>query len=411
MSIKGYAKGGREPWRNKERHYCAVCNSWMGSDRQSILLHEQGKKHQENVIKSLKQSQSERKKEEKSKDNLQRTLAQITTAAVSSHCNDVAVYGDSALHAVAANNLQATLTTSEMKNKVAPTHSLSKREEKMAWISKKKKRELEKEMEKEGGMLDSDEILTKKVKSQFTPEEGNYAIGENIYLEGVTFINLLEPDMPIEIWLGNKAATTAEKRLPEYQHHWKPGIILKIRNSLHDSETGKVLDVSYLQKPSDHEETLEKSVSPNRIRIRLGSDESIPDTLEEAQIAASGGGQQPHIVVCNPMTEDTTNKLNSSSETMELSHWTTVEIRTTTRRQELRNERERARREQQEEANRLAQEQRREVGRRMEEARIDNAEDSALGAYDVWNHGTEGYRGVNIHNNQKWTVAETISTD
>jgi WW domain-binding protein 4 len=412
MTTKSFPKGGREPWRNKERHYCAVCNSWMGSDRQSILLHEQGKKHQENVIKSLKQNQLDRKKEEQSKSYLQKTLAQITSSAVSSHCHDIAIYGDSALHAVAVQNQQSkdtVATTFEIKNDVAPPHTLSKREEKKAWISKKKKREEDKEIERDGGMVDIDERQTKRINSHRTPEEGNYTMGDNVYLEGATFINLLEPDMPIEIWIGNKAATSAEKRLPEYQHNWKPGIVVKIRDSLHDSETGKVLDISYLQKLSDTEETLEKSVLPNRLRIILGSDESIPDTLEEAQIAASGCEQQAHIVVENIRNQDiaTNNTITNSKDTAELSSWTTVEIRTTTRRQELRAERERERQEQQDETNRLVQERRREQGRRMEEARIDNAEDSALGAFDVWNNGTEGYKGVNIHQTQKWTVAET----
>jgi hypothetical protein len=34
----------------------------------------------------------------------------------------------------------------------------------------------------------------------------------------------------------------------------------------------------------------------------------------------------------------------------------------------------------------------------MEEAKVSNADDSALGAYDVWNRGAaEGYKGVDIH--------------
>ena len=57
-------KGGNEPWRNKERHYCAVCNAWMGSDRQSIRLHENGKKHKENVEKDLVNRRDEKKKKE-----------------------------------------------------------------------------------------------------------------------------------------------------------------------------------------------------------------------------------------------------------------------------------------------------------------------------------------------------------
>ena len=46
----------------------------------------------------------------------------------------------------------------------------------------------------------------------------------------------------------------------------------------------------------------------------------------------------------------------------------------------------------------------------MEEARVDNAEDSALGAYDVWNNGKEGYKGVNIHAMGKMTAADAAGT-
>jgi hypothetical protein len=34
--------------------------------------------------------------------------------------------------------------------------------------------------------------------------------------------------------------------------------------------------------------------------------------------------------------------------------------------------------------------------RRMEEAKIANADDSALGAYDIWNRSQEGYKGIKI---------------
>ena len=52
----------REPWRNAERHYCAICNAWMGSDRQSILIHENGKKHIEKLKETLKQRQQNKHK-------------------------------------------------------------------------------------------------------------------------------------------------------------------------------------------------------------------------------------------------------------------------------------------------------------------------------------------------------------
>jgi hypothetical protein len=35
--------------------------------------------------------------------------------------------------------------------------------------------------------------------------------------------------------------------------------------------------------------------------------------------------------------------------------------------------------------------------RKMEEAKVSNADDSALGAYDVWSRTKDGYKGVDIH--------------
>ena len=59
-----------EPWRNVERHYCAYCNAWMGSDRQSILIHENGKKHKEAVEANLKKRRDEKLQEEKDQNEI-----------------------------------------------------------------------------------------------------------------------------------------------------------------------------------------------------------------------------------------------------------------------------------------------------------------------------------------------------
>jgi hypothetical protein len=34
----------------------------------------------------------------------------------------------------------------------------------------------------------------------------------------------------------------------------------------------------------------------------------------------------------------------------------------------------------------------------MEQAKVANADDSALGAFDIWNRTATGYKGVDIHN-------------
>lgn len=406
-SIGASRKGGREPWRNKERHYCAVCNTWMGSDRQSIMLHEQGKKHRENVDKSLEQKRLERQTQDQSATALQKALAQMNQAAVASHLKDVEKYGVAALHAVATSNTVTTAgadekpSTQPQMGQADAAPASSKKDQMAAWASKKKKREDEKQNEKNGNDDDdNDEADTKRIKRRLAPEEGNYTIGDKTYLEGVTFIELLEHEMPVEVWIGALAASLAEKRLPEKQHYWRPGLVIHIRNSSQDKETGKVLDVSFLRVTTDTDETIEKSVAPNRIRMILGSDESLPDTLEEARISAMGGQV---VAITEPEHHEQELMVDENTG---LSTWGTIEIRKTTARQELKEERERARRKKREEADRLESELKRAEGRRMEEARVENAEDSALGAYDVWNNGTQGYKGVNIHVTEKMTAAD-----
>lgn len=73
-------KGGNEPWRANERHYCALCNVWMGSDRQSIALHENGKKHREAVEEDLKRRRDEKSKKEKDKKDLESVFAEVNAA-------------------------------------------------------------------------------------------------------------------------------------------------------------------------------------------------------------------------------------------------------------------------------------------------------------------------------------------
>mmetsp|Transcript_7728 Transcript_7728/g.19157 ORF Transcript_7728/g.19157 Transcript_7728/m.19157 type:complete len:619 (-) Transcript_7728:2168-4024(-) len=74
-------KKRKDVWRNNERHYCEVCNTWMGSDRQSILIHENGKKHQENVELALKKKRSEKQQQEQQQSFLESSLQQMERAA------------------------------------------------------------------------------------------------------------------------------------------------------------------------------------------------------------------------------------------------------------------------------------------------------------------------------------------
>merc|ERR1711957_788838 len=79
---------------------------------------------------------------------------------------------------------------------------------------------------------------------------------------------------------------------------------------------------SYLKNSTDDDETLEADVSPSRIRLVLGSDPSIPSTMEEAQLALMGGEETVHI----PNDRDTESASVIDSNTG-LSGWSTTTIR------------------------------------------------------------------------------------
>uniref|UniRef100_A0A7S1D6P0 Uncharacterized protein n=1 Tax=Cyclophora tenuis TaxID=216820 RepID=A0A7S1D6P0_CYCTE len=208
--------------------------------------------------------------------------------------------------------------------------------------------------------------------------------------------------MAIQIWMGSELATMAEKRLPGKSHMWRNGLVVQVRRMFGEKDTGRVVDVAYLQDSGAEEETVEKSVPPNRIRMLLGGDDKLPETLEEARLEAMGeevvrveqhGKQEPVI-----------------DENTGLSVWGTVEIRKTTVRNEVKEERERARAKRREEQARLEEEKRKAEERRMEEDKAGNAEDSALGAYDVWSSGKAGYKGVDISQETKLSVADTAKS-
>jgi WW domain-binding protein 4 len=407
----------RDVWRNAERHHCTICNVWLGGDRQSILLHENGKKHKDNLEKSFEKKRQDKLNQEKAQTLLQSSLAQVEAAAAKAHALDptfaaseislqysqqqqsggaAAPFLSSQDDATAAPFLSSQDDATAAPSKVPPNKDATDEKEKQAWESRKKKREASKK--KHGVAEEQDEPAAKKRKrKQLAPDEGHYIHGDTTYLEGPSFAELLEEDMPIQIWTGSGFANMAEKKLPEKHHQWRNGLVLAVRKSSKD-DSGIVLDVAYLMQPTDEEETLEKSVSPARIRIVLGGDESIPDTLEEARLMVMGE-EVTQVEEAVHVDENTG-----------LSSWGTVSIRKTTARSELKEERERIRAKRREQVEKEKEEERAVEARRMEEAKIENADDSALGAYDVWNAGKGGYKGVDINQEAKLDVQDTAKS-
>ena len=70
-------------YRNQqnERYYCALCNVWMASDRQSILVHENGRKHREKVEEASKAKRRAQQQQEQQNSMIQKSLQQMETSA------------------------------------------------------------------------------------------------------------------------------------------------------------------------------------------------------------------------------------------------------------------------------------------------------------------------------------------
>ena len=183
---------------------------------------------------------------------------------------------------------------------------------------------------------------------------------------------------------------------------WKFGIIVKVYKE--DTGNGDSVvnscDVSYIANSDDEDETVEKGVMGERLRLILGSDDIIPSSIEEARLALKGGEEiiSFHHHNNNPVVVD---------ENTGLSSWGTVTVKKITVSQEVKNERERLRAKKEEEYQKEKQKVREIEERKMEEAKYANADDSALGAYDVWTGGKSGYKGIQIiDDNSKLNVNE-----
>ena len=130
-------------------------------------------------------------------------------------------------------------------------------------------------------------------------DEGHYSLGDVTYLEGRVYAPIVEPDVPVQIWTGPDSAGEAEKRSSHSRHFWKTGLAMRVSGPgggddgdgdySSNEESGVKIDVAYLRDLGDEDETVERSVRSGRIRLVLGSDDTLPGTIEEARIDLAGG--------------------------------------------------------------------------------------------------------------------------
>ena len=399
--------GGNEPWRNKERHYCALCNAWMGSDRQSISLHENGKKHIEAVENDLARRRDEKARREKDRKDLESVFAKVNAAA-----------GCGAAAAAAAAAAPSFGSTKPWDYPPPPHGVLSSRPGTAAQGGVPSPAQQPMTKRDSRAPREADEITSKEIRAKtasnkpaFDPNVGHYDVEGTTYLEGQIYAIVLEEGMPIQLWMGSTLATDAERRDLRNTNNWKMALLAKVVRK--GGGGGNVsCHVSYLQKSTDDDETLESNVPPSRIRLVLGSDPSIPSTMEEAHLALMGGEQTIHV------SNDTTAIVAEIDENTGLSGWTTTTIRKVSSQYEANQEKKRKREHEKELAEYKDKKEREIQARKMEEAKYANAHDSALGAYDVWSSSstsavegkTRAYKGVDITKETKVEVSETAKS-
>ncbi|KAL9189569.1 hypothetical protein ACHAXT_009244 [Thalassiosira profunda] len=371
-------KGGNEPWRNRERHYCAICNAWMGSDRQSILLHENGKKHKEAVEADLQRRRDEKAKKEKDKRDLDKVFAKVNAAA-----------------GVSAGAGFGAAKPWELNGQSVPAPPPPRPVQKP------------KSAPKPAAKPKPAEKPKVPAKPVFDPNVGHYSLEGTTYLEGKIYAKVLEDGMPIQLWMGSVFASDEEKRDLRNFNHWKMALLAKVVKK----RGGDIsCHVSYLNSAEAEEETLESNVSPSRIRLVLGSDPSIPGTMEEAHLALMGGEQTIHV-------DKGADKEQGVDENTGLSGWSTTTIRKVSSHYEQNQEKKRKLQHEKEVAEHKEKREKELQARKMEEAKYANAHDSALGAYDVWSSSTsavegktKAYKGVDITKETKMEVADTAKS-
>jgi len=482
------SSSSRKVWHQKEsRHYCEYCNKWMGSDRQSVLLHEQGQKHLKAVEEHLSRRREARHQSDARSEYLQQVKRQIETSAAQASAASAAAFGGPCAatgvggappppppppggrgpYNYGYQQQQQQPPPPPPRAPAAPSTAPSssppasyppggsgnqrrqQREELQEWEQRKRQRveaERARIKAKYGGEDDDEGDAERDIqnpKRSLAPDEGHYRVKgddgdgneDRVYLEGPVFgPAVLEEHMPIQIWTGSGEADQEEMKFSK--DGWKDGVVAAVRkrrrqrrNAIKEENPGAVAaaavcvaadetnndeyeivaDVSYLKSLDAEDETLEKSVPLYRIRILLGdgSFDTIPDTLEEARLMVMGGsvvevqGKRGSAAVKKEEKRQENGDDDEDDESAAaalVSGWSTVCVKTTSAKQELKEERARLKQKRKQEALEQQQKERLALERKLEEAKIANADDSALGAYDVWNASSKiGYKGVDIH--------------
>ena len=173
-----------EPWKNNERHYCACCNVWMGSDRQSILIHDSGKKHRDNMEASLQQRRDDKLQEENDAGAMAKTLKLMEEAAAKSYATDVASGSFAQTYSQSSTSTSGALQQTHAGSSVAVEAKVRTQGELTSWQDRKAKRtKVESDPDDSAAAAVT---KSKRIRIELRPHEGHYTIGQYTYLEGET---------------------------------------------------------------------------------------------------------------------------------------------------------------------------------------------------------------------------------
>jgi len=429
----------------------------MGSDRASILTHENGKKHKANLEESLKRKRQDKAREEKQQAALEKHMAMIEREATQAHWTDLSSgsfqsqsggvgggvgnrYGAEPMNMVSALGGDPTAVIGNRRSCVPVSVSSQgqpveknesckgrgrekdgseKKAELNSWKNKKERRKNDDNDENANDTTERSNFSTdgKVGLKKISNDEGHYEIDGVTYLEGKStrlctqqtericlylllegeiFGNIIREGTAVELWIGS-SEKRGVKMLSENIPLWKAGLVLKVYKDAKDIEKLS-FDVAYLRDPSDKEETVESKAVCSRLRLALGRGDGVPSSLEEARLIRQGGESIEQF----KMEIEIDDKTGFST-------WNTVSVRKATVQHEESKERAREWAKRREEAQKEEDTRKEAEVRRMEEAKNANADDSALGAYDVWNSGS-GYKGVDISKEMKLNSSDTAKS-
>ena len=309
-----------------------------------------------------------------SENYVAKQLKEMEQAAVRAHQGDLssmAAYGDG-----------GDYQSSHQQGVNSSSSSSSKGNDSLdSWQSKKKKREQERSYESvkaaKSNAAEVERLKNVSTNSTITSSSSNkkqkkeensgtktYTLNDVTYLAGSHYYPLIKVDMAVEV---------------NIDAAWTDGLIVKVN----DASAPPTYDFAYLKDDDDEEETELSSVSPSDIRMVIGGDD-VPSSVEIADVLLTATGETKYFAKTETVIDEDTG----------VGQWEVYSERTVTVEQAEKEEKERVRNLEKQE--KMESEQRAKVAeaKKMETAKWANADDSALGSYNVW--GSNGYKGVDV---------------